>query len=83
MAHDGHKHEHSEDKHTHDHKNESACCGSGGDAMCGDIGPVGKINAAGRSFRVNGLDCAEEVAILNKALGPEVGGAEHLASWVP
>ncbi|MCK0166165.1 cation-translocating P-type ATPase [Jannaschia sp. S6380] len=34
---------------------------------------------AGRSFRVNGLDCAEEVAILSRVVGPEVGGAEHLA----
>ena len=34
---------------------------------------------SGRSFQVSGLDCAEEVAILNKALGPEVGGEEHLA----
>ncbi len=32
----------------------------------------------GRSFRVNGLDCAEEVAILNRALGEAVGGVEHL-----
>ena len=32
-----------------------------------------------RSFRVNGLDCAEEVAILNSVVGPEVGGEEHLA----
>lgn len=25
---------------------------------------------AGRSFRVNGLDCAEEVAILSRVVGP-------------
>ena len=74
MPQDDHKHAHS-----HDHGTDSASCGSGGDAMCGDIGPVGDVNANGRSFRVNGLDCAEEVAILNKVLGPEVGGTEHLA----
>jgi len=34
---------------------------------------------SGRSFQVSGLDCAEEVAILNKVVGPEVGGPEHLA----
>lgn len=70
-----------EDAHNHNHEQGStgASCGSGGDAMCGDIGPVGDVNANGRSFRVNGLDCAEEVAILNNVLGPEVGGIEHLA----
>ncbi|MGR3572625.1 heavy metal translocating P-type ATPase [Brevirhabdus sp.] len=56
------------------------CCGHGAEGtMCGDIGPVGDVDAAGRSFLVNGLDCAEEVSILNKALGPSVGGTEHLA----
>lgn len=37
------------------------------------------MDAAGRSFQVSGLDCAEEVAILNRVVGPVVGGAEHLA----
>lgn len=69
-----------QDNQKHDHwATVGACCGSGGDAMCGDIEPLGKVNAKGRSFRVNGLDCAEEVAILNKVLGPEIGGTEHLA----
>ncbi len=72
------QHDHKHD-HAHDHGSGGGCCGSGGDRLCGDVGPVGNVNAAGRSFRVNGLDCAEEVAILNKALGPEVGGTEHLA----
>ena len=72
MAHDG---------HDHDHKTGDAGggCGSGNGAMCGDIGPIGDVDAKGRSFRVNGLDCAEEVAILNKVLGPALGGEEHLA----
>ena len=35
--------------------------------------------SSGRDFQVSGLDCAEEVAILNKVVGPRVGGAEHLA----
>ena len=65
--------------HSHDHGTDGTSCGAGGDAMCGDIGPVGDVNANGGSFRVNGLDCADEVAILNKVLGPEVGGTEHLA----
>ena len=33
----------------------------------------------GRSFRVSGLDCAEEVAILRRALRPVVGGEDQLA----
>nr|WP_281969012.1 cation-translocating P-type ATPase [Roseovarius nanhaiticus] len=28
---------------------------------------------------MSGLDCAEEVAILNKVVGPKIGGSEHLA----
>jgi len=31
-----------------------------------------------RAFRVEGLDCAEEVAALKRAVGPLVGGAERL-----
>jgi Zn2+/Cd2+-exporting ATPase len=89
MPHDDHKHSHDhKNKHSHDHKHSqshdpasdpASCCGGGAVAMCGDIGPIGDVNAQGRSFRVNGLDCAEEVAILNKVLGPDLGGTEHLA----
>ncbi|WP_166416706.1 heavy metal translocating P-type ATPase [Cochlodiniinecator piscidefendens] len=56
----------------HDHVHKSGeCCG-------GDILPSGPIGE-GRSFQVSGLDCAEEVSILNRVVGPLVGGAEHLA----
>ena len=82
MAHDGHSKDHGHDR-SHDHGHAQApaggCCGADAGAMCGDIGPIGDVDADGRSFRVNGLDCAEEVAILNKVLGPEIGGEEHLA----
>jgi Cd2+/Zn2+-exporting ATPase len=37
------------------------------------------IPSNGRNFQVSGLDCAEEVAILNRVVGPKVGGTEHLA----
>lgn len=60
---------------TQDH--EAACCG--GASTCGDIAPAGPPPANGRSFQVSGLDCAEEVAILNRVVGPNVGGTEHLA----
>ena len=32
----------------------------------------------GMSYRIRGLDCAEEVAALKRAVGPLVGGEEHL-----
>ena len=32
----------------------------------------------GRTFRITGLDCAEEVALLKRAVGPRVGGDLHL-----
>lgn len=53
---------------------KNSCCGSKV-AMSNPAPEVG----IGRSFRVTGLDCAEEVAILNKVLGPKLGGEEHLA----
>src|SRR5262249_61961113 len=30
-------------------------------------------------FKIQGLDCAEEVAILRRAVGPVVGGADNLS----
>ncbi|MEX2650130.1 MAG: heavy metal translocating P-type ATPase [Alphaproteobacteria bacterium] len=34
---------------------------------------------SGRAYKVRGMDCAEEVAVLKQAVGPVVGGADHLA----
>src|SRR4030095_2011280 len=31
------------------------------------------------TFKIRGLDCAEEVAVLQRAVGPVVGGEAHLA----
>ena len=70
----------SSDTHSHDHGHENKhghhACSSGG---CGAIAPAGPIPDGGRSFQVSGLDCAEEVVILNRVIGPKVGGEEHLA----
>lgn len=55
----------------------STCCG--GSQSCGSVAPAGNGADNGRSFQVNGLDCAEEVAILNRVVGPVVGGTKHLA----
>ncbi|WP_246245703.1 heavy metal translocating P-type ATPase [Mesorhizobium zhangyense] len=41
--------------------------------------PTAAQKASGRSFRVFGMDCAEEVATLKTAVGPVVGGDRHLA----
>ena len=34
---------------------------------------------SGRTFKVSGLDCAEEVAVLKREIGPLVGGEDRLA----
>lgn len=54
---------------------DAGCCGL--DAPL--VQPADPKILQGRSFRVNGLDCVEEVAILNKVIGPEIGGKDHLA----
>lgn len=41
--------------------------------------PPGAVLRAGRTYKVRGLDCAEEVAALKQAVGPLVGGADRLA----
>ena len=70
MPSDTHRHVHAEDAHAP----VDSCCGVSGATDADASSP-----SAGRSFQVSGLDCAEEVAILNKVVGPEIGGAEHLA----
>ncbi|MDP2578457.1 cation-translocating P-type ATPase [Shimia thalassica] len=65
----------------HDHAIQT-CASSDPDTggCCGAVPPPADASIdKGRSFRVTGLDCAEEVAILNKALGPALGGEAHLA----
>ncbi|MEQ9038840.1 MAG: cation-translocating P-type ATPase [Silicimonas sp.] len=71
MPHDGAK-----TAHDHPPADDDACgsCGSGNAAQLAQADAID-----GRSFHVSGLDCAEEVSILNRVLGPEVGGTEYLA----
>ena len=33
----------------------------------------------GQAFKIHGMDCAEEIALLKAEVGPLVGGEEHLA----
>ena len=65
----------------------SSCCAGGGDspehhhARRSDHGPGASTQACPKSriFKVSGLDCAEEVAILKREIGPLVGGEDRLA----
>jgi Cd2+/Zn2+-exporting ATPase len=41
--------------------------------------PIGSKPASGMIFKIEGLDCAEEVATLKSALGSIVGGSDKLA----
>jgi len=60
--------EHQDHHHDHAHKHGADACWA----------PSAKVNSgpefrAGRAYKVRGLDCAEEVAILMQAVGPLVG----------
>jgi Zn2+/Cd2+-exporting ATPase len=72
-----HGHNHGADKHDHaaHGSKEASCCSSD---QAGAV-PAAPPPENSRSFQVNGLDCAEEVSILSKVVGPKLGGAEHLA----
>jgi Cd2+/Zn2+-exporting ATPase len=62
----------------HDHGKEAGdCCAEPVDVTVATSPAAG--SGAGRDFQISGLDCAEEVAILNRVVGPKVGGEEHLA----
>jgi len=65
----------------HDHDHAAASSAETGTSCCGGdaVAPTQVSASDGRSFHVNGLDCAEEVSILNRVVGPEVGGTEFLA----
>lgn len=56
---------------------DTCCCHHG----CHDqpAAPSPAVAAWGRAFRVTGLDCAEEIALLRSEIGPLVGGADQLA----
>ncbi|MBI4182888.1 MAG: heavy metal translocating P-type ATPase [Proteobacteria bacterium] len=54
-------------------RGRESCCGSGGST------PQAASVRAGRAFKVRGMDCAEEVAVLKRTVGPVVGGSERLA----
>jgi Cd2+/Zn2+-exporting ATPase len=65
-----HVHQADAQGHTGDH----ACCGHDDGA---DVST--RARSKGRIFKISGLDCAEEVAVLKRKLGPLVGGEDRLA----
>lgn len=60
--HDGDHHH----DHDHDHDAQPSTSDPPGDSAARDV------------FRIQGMDCAEEIAVLKRELGPLVGGDEHL-----
>ena len=42
-----------------------------------EVPPQSRVQ--GRTFKISGLDCAEEVAVLKREIGPLVGGEDRLA----
>ncbi len=58
-------------------QSEKTCCGP---SEKPDSQPsTGSNSSSGLTFKIEGLDCAEEVATLKSAIGPLVGGSDKLA----
>lgn len=55
---------------------QNHCCGCHGDDQPQTDTPS---QPEGRTFKIEGLDCVEEVTILKSEIGPLVGGENHLA----
>jgi len=73
-------------KPQHEHKPAPSPCGDGGGSCCAGNTLLSSTSDANFSpsqyryvFSVQGLDCAEEVAILRRAVGTMVGREDHLA----
>ncbi len=72
----GHSHPH-DHMHSRDHDHGHACCGGDDESLA--AGQTHSAGAARLTFKVSGLDCAEEVSILKREIGPLVGGEDKLA----
>jgi len=71
--HHGHSYNHG---HSHDHHHDH-----GADGCCTpdlDSAAIKEFRGS-RSYKVRGMDCVEEVAVLKQAVGPIVGGEDRLA----
>lgn len=60
-------------QHAEPHGTDAPCCGEN------DAAAPEPSFGAGRSFKIRGMDCAEEVAVLKRVVGPVVGGEDRLA----
>ena len=76
MQQQGHQHD---DMHDHQHGRDQICCSRHSDMSAADTGSVGPGGDVRLTFKIQGLDCAEEVATLKREVGPLVGGEERLA----
>jgi Cd2+/Zn2+-exporting ATPase len=66
----------------HIREHNGACThGSGAPACCSAEARAASVPTfrTGRSYKVQGMDCAGEVAVLKQAVGPLVGGVDRLA----
>ena len=68
-----HEHDHAAHDHSAHAHGPADCCGAG------EVAAELPAFSSRRAFKVRGLDCAEEVAVLRQAVGPVVGGADRLA----
>jgi Zn2+/Cd2+-exporting ATPase len=71
-----HRHQHCHERehaHEHAHADGPDCCHHD---HAEEMPP---LRLRGRTFEVSGLDCAEEVAVLKREVGPLVGGEDRLA----
>ena len=62
-----------------DDRQQSRACRGGADVSTAGANRAARAGEARFTFRVQGLDCAEEVSILKREVGPLVGGEEALA----
>lgn len=62
-------------RHVHRQAQDHSCCAGTSE----EANAVQSSSAARLTFKVQGLDCAEEVAVLKREVGPLVGGEDKLA----
>ena len=62
----------------HEHSAEGAGCYHADDAASTAGATPGGAREYRLTFKIQGMDCAEEVAVLRSEIGPLVGGGDHL-----